>query len=152
MKLSKKDGRMPTETYTADFWVEAIKLVLAQGLSLEEIAQRTVMPKDTFANWVSSAWRGNAGTVMPGSLTDSEFEARVVRLRRDLAETRMERDVIKKAAAYFARESLTGTRSWIHCDSTTRWHCCAVLSVCQAVDSMPGSIVHLRRARMRASA
>jgi transposase len=39
------------------------------------------------------------------------LEAEVARLRKELAETRMERDVVKKAAAYFARESLPGTRS-----------------------------------------
>lgn len=102
---------MQTKTYTPEFRAEAVKLVLAQGLSLEEAAQRISMPKGTLANWVSSAKRGSAGTVMPGSRTVPELEAEVVRLRKELAETRMERDVIKKAAAYFARESLPGTRS-----------------------------------------
>ena len=36
---------------------------------------------------------------------------RIARLRKELAETRMERDILKKATAYFARESLPGTRS-----------------------------------------
>ncbi len=102
---------MQTKIYTPEFRAEAVKLVLAQGLSLEEAAQRIAMPKGTLANWVSSAKRGNAGTVMPGSRTVPELEAEVARLRKELAETRMERDVIKKAAAYFARESLPGTRS-----------------------------------------
>jgi transposase len=48
---------------------------------------------------------------MPGSRTVPELEAEVTRLRKELAETRMERDVVKKAAAYFARELLPGTRS-----------------------------------------
>ena len=102
---------MQTKTYTPEFRAEAVKLVLAQGLSLEEAAQRIAMPKGTLANWVSSAKRGYAGTVMPGSRTVPELETEVARLRKELAETRMERDVIKKAAAYFARESLPGTRS-----------------------------------------
>jgi transposase len=102
---------MQTKTYTPEFRAEAVKLVLAQGLSLEEAAQRIAMPKGTLANWVSTAKRGTAGTVMPGSRTVPELEAEVARLRKELAETRMERDVVKKAAAYFARESLPGTRS-----------------------------------------
>lgn len=102
---------MQTKTYTPEFRAEAVKLVLAQGLSLEEAAQRIAMPKGTLANWVSTAKRGNVGRVMPGSRTVPELEAEVARLRKELAETRMERDVIKKAAAYFARESLPGTRS-----------------------------------------
>jgi transposase len=102
---------MQTKTYTPEFRAEVVKLVLAQGLSLEEAAQRIAMPKGTLANWVSTAKRGKAGTVMPGSRTVPELEAEVARLRKELAETRMERDVVKKAAAYFAWESLPGTRS-----------------------------------------
>lgn len=41
----------------------------------------------------------------------SEQEAEISRLRKGLAETRMERELLKKAAVYFARESLPGTRS-----------------------------------------
>lgn len=40
-----------------------------------------------------------------------ELEAEVTKLRKELAEARMERDIVKKAAAYFARESLPSTRS-----------------------------------------
>ncbi len=87
---------MQTKTYTPEFRAEAVKLVLAQGLSLEEAAQRIAMPKGTLANWVSTAKRGNARTVMPGSRTVPELEAEVARLRKELAETRMERDVVKR--------------------------------------------------------
>ena len=41
-------------------------------------------------------------------LTDVEME--LARTRKELAEVKMERDILKKAAAYFARESLPGTR------------------------------------------
>jgi transposase len=90
---------MQTKTYTPEFRAEAVKLVLAQGLSLEEAAQRISMPKGMLANWVNTAKRSNAGTVMPGSRTVPQLEAEVARLRKELAETRMERDVVKKAAA-----------------------------------------------------
>jgi transposase len=40
-----------------------------------------------------------------------ELEAEVTKLRKELAEARMERDIVKKAAAYFARASLPSTRS-----------------------------------------
>ena len=51
---------MQTKTYTPEFRAEAVKLLLAQGLSLEEAAQRIAMPKGTLANRVSTAKRGNA--------------------------------------------------------------------------------------------
>uniref|UniRef100_A0ABX1N513 Transposase n=1 Tax=Aromatoleum buckelii TaxID=200254 RepID=A0ABX1N513_9RHOO len=49
--------------------------------------------------------------VSAGGRSVAELEAENARLRKELAEARIERDVIKKAAAYFARESLPGTRS-----------------------------------------
>lgn len=101
---------MRSTTYTPEFRAEAVKLVLSQGLTLDEGAQRLAIPKGTLANWVSAAKRGNGGTVAPGSRTVPELEAEVARLRKELAESNMEREVLKKATAYFARESLPGTR------------------------------------------
>lgn len=47
----------------------------------------------------------------PGTRSAADLEIENSRLRKELAETRMERDILKKATAYFARESLPGTRS-----------------------------------------
>ena len=101
---------MKLKTYTPEFRAEAVKLVLAQGLTLDEAAQRIAMPKGTLGNWVSAAKRGNGSAVAPGSRTVPELEAEITKLRRELAESNMEREVLKKATAYFARESLPGTR------------------------------------------
>ena len=90
---------------------EAVKLVLTQGLTLEDAALRLTIPKGTLANWVNAARRGKAPKVAIGSRSVPELEAEVSKLRKELAEARMERDIVKKAAAYFARESLPGTRS-----------------------------------------
>lgn len=100
-----------TKTYTPELREEAVKLVLAQGLTLEDAAARIAIPKGTLANWVSAAKRGATPTAAPGSRTVPELEAENAKLRKELAEARMERDIVKKAAAYFARESLPGTRS-----------------------------------------
>ena len=97
--------------YTPEFRAEAVKLVLAQGLTLEEAALRIAMPKGTLANWVSAAKSGTDPKAPPGSRSVAELEAEVSKLRKDLAVERMEKEVLKKAAAYFARESLPGTRS-----------------------------------------
>ncbi len=103
-------AKASVRSYTSEFWEEAVKTVLAQGLSLEEASQRLGVPKGTLANWVVAAKRGISGVAAPGSRTVAELKAEVAKLRKDLAEACMERDVIKKAAAYFARESLPGTR------------------------------------------
>jgi transposase len=99
-------------SYTPEFRAEAVKLVLEQGLSLEAAAQRLTVPKGTLSNWVMAAKRGTTtGTAAPGSRSVTELEAEVAKLRKELATERMEKEVLKKAAAYFARESLPGTRN-----------------------------------------
>jgi transposase len=104
--------RTDLRTYTPEFRAEAVKLVLEQGLSLEVAAQRLSVPKGTLANWVAAAKRGpTASTSAPGSRSVADLEAENARLRRELAVERMEKEVLKKAAAYFARESLPGTRN-----------------------------------------
>lgn len=100
-----------SNTYTPELREEAVKLVLAQGLTLEEASLRLTIPKGTLANWVAAARRGTSPKAAPGSRSVPELEAEVTKLRKELAEARMERDIVKKAAAYFARESLPGTRS-----------------------------------------
>ncbi len=99
------------KTYTPELREEAVKLVLAQGLTLEDAATRLTIPKGTLANWVAAAKRGPSTKAAPGGRSVPELEAEVAKLRKELAEARMERDIVKKAAAYFARESLPGTRS-----------------------------------------
>ncbi|MPQ55161.1 transposase [Duganella sp. FT27W] len=54
-KLVKGSENMKSPTYTPEFRAEAVKLVLAQGLTIEEAAQRIAMPKGTLASWVSAA-------------------------------------------------------------------------------------------------
>jgi transposase len=74
------------KTYTPELREEAVKLVLAQGLTLEEAALRLVIPKGTLANWVSAAKRGSTPKAAPGSRTVPDLEAEVAKLRRELAE------------------------------------------------------------------
>jgi transposase len=97
------------QSYSPEFRAEAVKLVLEQGLSQEAAAKRLGLPKGTLGNWVAAAKKGDVST--PGARSTAELEAEVARLRKELAEARLERDILKKATAYFAKESLQGTRS-----------------------------------------
>ena len=89
------------QSYTAEFKAEAVKLVLEQKLSHQEAAQRVGVPKGSLSNWVASSQRRG----------QQALKTEVSRLRRELARVEMEREIVKKAAAYFAKESLQGTRS-----------------------------------------
>ena len=103
--MMKKNQR-----YTTEFRAEAVKLVTEQGLSQEEAAKRLGIPKGTMGNWIVAA-KASIRPAAPGSRSAAELEEENARLRKELAEARMERDILKKATAYFARESLPGTRS-----------------------------------------
>lgn len=96
--------------YSPEFQAEAVKLVLEQGLSIQAAAKRLNLPKSTLGNWVRLAKSGKQ-IKMLGARSVAELEAEVAKLRRELAEARMERDILKKATAYFAKESQKGTRT-----------------------------------------
>ena len=99
------------KTYTAEFRAEAVKLVFDQGLTQQEAAKRLGIPKGTLGNWMAAAKPAANKPAAPGARTAAELEAENARLRKELAEAQMERDVLKKATAYFAKESQRCTRS-----------------------------------------
>ncbi|EEV1127173.1 hypothetical protein JYP96_004933 [Escherichia coli] len=68
---------------------------------------RLSLPEGTLGQWVTAARKG-LGT--PGSRTVAELESEILQLRKALNEARLERDILKKATAYFAQESLKNTR------------------------------------------
>jgi transposase len=62
------------------------------------------------ANWVKVAKAGKLGDVGKKYRPLTEIEMELARVKKENVELRMERDILKKATAYFARESLPGTR------------------------------------------
>jgi transposase len=102
--------RGPQGRYTKEFREEAVKLVIEQKLSLPEAARRLSLPPSTIANWVKQFKAGKLGEIGKTYRPLTEIEMELARVKKENAELRMERDILKKAAAYFARESLPGTR------------------------------------------
>lgn len=98
-----------SKTYPREFRAEAVKMILEQGLGQGEAAKRLGIPKGTLAGWMAAA-KSSKIAAAPGARTAAELAMENARLRKELAEARMERDILKKATAYFARESLPGTR------------------------------------------
>jgi len=96
--------------YTKEFREEAVKLVTEEKLSLPEAARRVSLPPSTLANWVKAYKEGRLGAVGKTYRPLTEIEMELARTKKELAEVKMERDILKKAAAYFAKESLPGTR------------------------------------------
>lgn len=96
--------------YTPEFKAQAVKLVIDNNLTLTDAAQRLGMPMKTLSAWVARVRRGESPQTKP-SLIDSSAKAEINRLKKALALAEMERDILKKATAYFAKESQQGTHS-----------------------------------------
>ena len=102
--------KIPHGRYTKEFREEAARLVLEDGLSSGEAAKRLSLPKSTLETWVRAAKGGKLGDVGRNRRPLTEVEVELAKVKRELTLVRMERDILKKAAAYFAKESLHGTR------------------------------------------
>jgi transposase len=100
----------PQGRYSKELREEAVEMVIRGGSSVGETAHRLNIPKSTISNWVKAFRKGTLGNIGRNARPLSDLEMELARVKRELAETKMERDILKKAAAYFAKESLQGTR------------------------------------------
>ncbi len=98
-KKTKKSAR-DRRQYSAEFKAEAVKLVQEQGLSRAQVARDLGVAASMVGRWVLDA----EAQALPGALSPSEREE-LRRLRRENKVLRTEREILKKAAAFFARES-----------------------------------------------
>ncbi len=101
---------VPQGRYTKEFREEAVKLVTEEKLSLPEAARRLSLPPSTIGNWIKAYRAGRLGEVGKTRRPLTEIEMELAWTKKELVEVKMERDILKKAAAYFAKESLPGTR------------------------------------------
>lgn len=97
---------IPNAKYSKEFRIEAVRMVTEQSLSASEAASRLMIPKSTLENWIRSFKAGKLEKVGGSSKPLTEIEIEVSRLKKENAVLRMENEILKKAAAYFAKESL----------------------------------------------
>ena len=92
---------MARKTYTREFKLQALRMVTDQGLSVAEAARRLGIRENLIRNWKRAAKEHGTGAFPGhGHLPPAEDELR--RLRAEVARLKAERDLLKKAAAYFA--------------------------------------------------
>jgi transposase len=91
-------------TYTPEFKTEAVKLVTEQGYSVAEAARTLGVSENLIRNWKQALEQDGADAFSgQGKLPAVEEELR--RLRAENQRLRAERDILKKAAAFFAKEA-----------------------------------------------
>jgi len=86
-------------TYTPEFRAEAVALVVEGGVSQCQVARDLGISQSLLSKWVQKA----KVAALPGALTAAEREE-LRKLRREVNILRQERDILKKAAAFFAKE------------------------------------------------
>ena len=97
--------RIPRAIYTKELREEAVKLVTEGGLSIPEVWRRLSVAASTIRYWVKANREGKLKDVGRQQRPLTEIEMELARVKHELAEARMERDILKKATAYFAKES-----------------------------------------------
>lgn len=91
--------------YTPEFRREALELIRSSGRTIAEVARSLGISEGTLGNWVKADREARERSVDPAALTESERDE-LRRLRREVAELQLEREILRKAAAYFARETI----------------------------------------------
>jgi transposase len=96
-------GRRKRRAFTTEFKAETVRLVQAGGKSISEVARDLDLTESALRLWVRQA-EIDAGRGKAGELTTEERHE-LQRLRRENKELRIEREILKKAAAFFAKEN-----------------------------------------------
>ena len=96
-------GKRARRKCTAEYKAEVVRLVLDGGKSIGQVSRELDLTESAVRLWVKQA-RIDGGQGPAGALTTAE-RAELVALRREAKQLRMEREILKKAAAFFAKEN-----------------------------------------------
>jgi len=99
--MNEEQDRMK---YTKEFKQDAVKLVNEQGYSANEVGRRLGVSQSNVSRWVRE-FRKDQQDEAEGEIPRKELEAEVKRLKKENQRLQMEREILKKAAAFFAKES-----------------------------------------------
>ena len=102
-RMAKSEGRRARRRFTEEFRAGAVRLVLDEGKSAGAVARDLDLTESALRNWVAQA-RADRTKGKSGGLTSAEREE-LARLRKENRQLKLERDVLKKAAAFFAKEN-----------------------------------------------
>jgi transposase len=105
--MGQRKAQVPSRRYTREFKYEAARL--AESVGGSEASRRLGVPESSVWNWLKLRRAGKLAEAAEAAKTPprpaSELEAEVNRLRRENASLKLDNDLLKKAAAYFAKES-----------------------------------------------
>ena len=89
--------------HSAEFKREAVRLTLEPGRTVKEVAANLGIDRSLLQRW-KSEMDAHGASAFPGNGRAKASDEEVIQLRKDLARAQQERDILKKALAYFAKE------------------------------------------------
>lgn len=101
---SSGKSRRPRRKFTPEFKAEAIKLCSEPGQSISKVAKNLDLTDTALRAWVKQA-KIDVGQGPAGALTTAEKQE-LAALRKENRQLKMEREILKKATAFFAREQM----------------------------------------------
>ena len=99
-KMTMREVNMSKKRYPDEFKIEAVKQVVDAGHSVADVAGRLGMTTHSLYAWISKF-----GPDSSEHIAKSDDQAEIRRLKKELKRTTEERDLLKKAAVYFANQS-----------------------------------------------
>lgn len=102
-RMAKTEERRARRKFTDEFKAGVVRLVLDEGKTAGAVARELDLTDSAVREWVARA-QAERTKGKSGGLTTVEREE-LARLRKEVRELKLERDVLRKAAAFFARES-----------------------------------------------
>ena len=128
---------MTRRVYSSEYKREAVKLVTVRGVSVAQAAKDLDVHATVLRRWVKEF--GSGGTAaFPGNGQLRPEDEEIRSLRREVTKLKAERDILKKGAAYFARDHLQCLDSWRNTEGFGRSVGCVMRSVCHEAASMLG--------------
>jgi transposase-like protein len=101
--MSKTNQKQKRRVHTAEFKTDTVKLVREGGRSVAQVCQELGLADSLLRTWLKQA-AADRGEGPPGALTTPEKEE-LSHLRREVKVLRMEREILKRAATFFAKEN-----------------------------------------------
>jgi transposase len=96
---------MERRKYTREFKLEAVKLIKERGVAVAQAARDLGVHATVLHKWVRQ-FASDPAHSFPGHGQMKPEQAEIARLKREVTKLKAERDILKKAAAYFAKESM----------------------------------------------
>jgi transposase len=96
---------MERRRFTREFKLEAVRLVTERGVTIAQASRDLDVNGTVLRRWVKE-FGSDPQQAFPGHGQQKADQAEITRLRREVAKLKAERDILKKAAGYFAKDNL----------------------------------------------